>query len=78
MDILQEERLLRHIGTVQEDIPFTPGLSGDKKCSITFDCAWGADDIPEILDILDRYNAKALFIVGLWAEKFPDMVKTDF
>jgi len=44
--------------------------------SITFDCAWGAEDIPAILDILKRENVKAsFFIVGLWGEKYPDAVK---
>jgi len=46
------------------------------KVAITFDCAWGADDIPTILDILKKENIKAsFFIVGQWAEKFPDAVK---
>lgn len=63
-------------GHYREDIPIYSVDCQDKKCSITFDCAWGAHDIPDILDILDKYNAKAtFFIVGLWAEKFPDMVK---
>lgn len=44
--------------------------------SITFDCAWGAEDIPEILDILESENIKAtFFIVGLWAEKYPNSVR---
>lgn len=46
------------------------------KVAITFDCAWGADDIPTIMDILKKENVKAtFFIVGQWAEKFPDAVK---
>jgi peptidoglycan/xylan/chitin deacetylase (PgdA/CDA1 family) len=46
------------------------------KVAITFDCAWGADDIPTILDILKKENVKAsFFMVGQWAEKFPDAVK---
>jgi polysaccharide deacetylase family sporulation protein PdaB len=48
----------------------------DKLVSITFDCAWGADDIPGILDILKSRNVKAsFFMVGQWAEKYPDKVK---
>ncbi len=44
--------------------------------SITFDCAWGADDISQILDTLKKENVKAtFFMVGQWAEKFPDAVK---
>jgi polysaccharide deacetylase family sporulation protein PdaB len=47
-----------------------------KKVAITFDCAWGADDIPEILDILEMENVKAsFFLVGLWAEKYPESVR---
>ena len=47
-----------------------------KKVSITFDCAWGADDIPQILELLRQAEAKAtFFIVGQWAEKYPDAVK---
>lgn len=48
----------------------------EKKASITFDCAWGADDIPQILETLKSRNVKAsFFIVGQWAKKFPDTVK---
>ncbi len=46
------------------------------KVAITFDCAWGADDIPTILNTLKKENVKAsFFMVGQWAEKFPDAVK---
>lgn len=48
----------------------------EKVVAITFDCAWGADDIPNILDTLKQRNAKAtFFIVGQWGEKFPDAVR---
>lgn len=44
--------------------------------SITFDCAWGAQDIPRILDLLSENNIKAtFFVVGKWAEANPDAVK---
>ncbi len=46
------------------------------KVTITFDCAWGASDIPTILEILKKEDIKAsFFMVGQWAEKFPDAVK---
>ncbi|NSW91096.1 MAG: polysaccharide deacetylase family protein [Firmicutes bacterium] len=49
---------------------------GGKKASITFDCAWGANDIPDILNTLERENVKAtFFIVGQWAEKNIQSVK---
>lgn len=59
-----------------DDIPIYSVECDEKKCAITFDCAWGAADIPNILDILDKYKAKGtFFIVGLWAKKYPDTVK---
>jgi polysaccharide deacetylase family sporulation protein PdaB len=63
-------------GNYREDIPIYSVECEGKKCAITFDCAWGGADIPAILDILDKYKAKAtFFVVGLWAEKYPEMVK---
>lgn len=48
----------------------------EKAVAITFNCAWEADDIPDILKILDEYNAKAtFFILGQWAEDNPSAVK---
>jgi peptidoglycan-N-acetylglucosamine deacetylase len=48
----------------------------EKTVALTFDCAWGADDIPDILSALKKENIKAtFFIVGQWAEKFPATVK---
>lgn len=47
-----------------------------KVASITFDCAWGADDIPDILDTLKEADIRAtFFIVGQWAEKNPQAVE---
>jgi len=44
--------------------------------SLTFDCAWGAEDMPQILDILKANDVKAtFFVLGEWAEKFPDIIK---
>ena len=36
----------------------------ENKVAITFDCAWGADDIPVILNILKENDVKATF--SLW------------
>ena len=49
----------------------------DDKCvSLTFDAAWGNEDTQELIDILARYNVKAtFFVVGFWAEKYPESVK---
>ena len=48
----------------------------DKKVALTFDCAWGADDIEEIVDTLEFNNIKATFFcVGTWVDKYPEVVK---
>lgn len=48
----------------------------EKKISISFDAAWGADDTIRILDILDKYNVKVtFFMTGGWVNEYPDMVK---
>ncbi len=47
----------------------------DKKVAITFNCAWGGEDIPEILALLEKYGAKAtFFVLGQWAVDNPNCV----
>ncbi len=60
----------------KRDLPIYSVECESKKASITFDCAWGADDIPHIVNTLKEHNVRAsFFFVGDWAEKYPDMVK---
>ncbi|NLK20848.1 MAG: polysaccharide deacetylase family protein [Epulopiscium sp.] len=48
----------------------------EKKISISFDAAWGADDTDDLLAILDAHGVKAtFFLVGDWARKYPEEVK---
>ncbi len=48
----------------------------EKKVALTFDCAWAAQDIGEILETLKKENVKAtFFIVGQWMQKYPEQVK---
>ena len=57
------------------EVPIYNVERADNKIALTFDCAWNDDDIDEILDVLDDYNAKAtFFIMGEWALKYPDSV----
>ena len=49
----------------------------DKRVAITFDCAWGADDINEIIDTLEFNNIYATFFtVGTWVKKYPEAVQS--
>ena len=51
----------------------------DKVVSVTFDSAWTAEDIPLILETLQKHNCRAtFFVVGSWAEKYPESVKLIF
>ncbi len=48
----------------------------EKKVAVTFNCAWEAEDIPDILALLEKYEAKAtFFILGQWAKDNPSAVK---
>lgn len=63
-------------GNTKRLLPIYSVDTKDKLISLTFDVAWGAEDVEEILGTLERYNAKAtFFIVGDWAKKYPDKVK---
>ena len=58
------------------EIPIYSVRRDDSKISLTFNCAWSDEDIGSILQTLDDYGVKAtFFIVGEWAEKFPESVK---
>jgi len=48
----------------------------DKKVALTFDAAWGEQHVTPILDELDRFNIKCtFFIVGFWADQYPQTVR---
>ena len=48
----------------------------DKVVSISFDAAWGNEQTQTLIDILARKEVKAtFFLVGFWAEKYPESVK---
>ncbi|HHW48399.1 MAG TPA: polysaccharide deacetylase family protein [Clostridiaceae bacterium] len=64
------------VSASNRELPIYSVECENKVAAITFDCAWGSDDIPEILETLRKEDVKAtFFIVGQWAEKFPDVVK---
>lgn len=44
--------------------------------ALTFDSAWGTEDLADILNILEKHNAPSTFFVtGDWARKNPDAIK---
>ena len=47
-----------------------------KKVALTMNCAWNADDIDKILEVLKNNDVKiTFFMVGNWIDKYPDAVK---
>lgn len=56
-------------------VPIYSVKRSDTKIALTFNCAWGNDDISQILGTLEKYNVRAsFFVVGTWAEKYPESV----
>jgi len=46
------------------------------KVALGINCAWGNEDIEQILDALGQHNVKAsFFVLGTWAERYPQSVK---
>lgn len=51
----------------------------EKVVSISFDAAWGNEQTQDLLNILKEKDVKAtFFLVGFWAEKYPESVKSIF
>ena len=48
----------------------------DKVVALSFDAAWGNEDTQTLIDILESFHVKTtFFVVGDWAEKYPESVK---
>lgn len=60
-------------------LPIYSVETAEKKVALTFDAAWGNEDTRTLIEILGRYNVRAtFFVVGIWADKYPDSVKELF
>ncbi len=58
------------------ELPVYSVERSDKKLSVTFDCAWGADDVDAVISVLKEHDCRAtFFVLGSWAEKYPEAVK---
>ena len=61
-------------GAGKKALPIYCIQTDEKKISISFDAAWGADDTIKLLDILDKHNVKTtFFMTGGWVSTYPDM-----
>lgn len=61
---------------VNSNVPIYNVDTTSKRISITINCAWNADDIDKILEVLKKCNVKVtFFMVGEWVDKYPEYVK---
>jgi len=59
-----------------KELPIYSVEKADKVISVTFDTAWGNEDIDEVIQILGKYDCSAtFFVVGDFIDKFPNSVK---
>lgn len=57
-------------------LPIYKVKTEDKKVALTMNCAWNADDIDKILEVLKQNDVKiTFFMVGDWIDKYPEYVK---
>lgn len=61
----------------KREVPIYCVDRSDKKIALTFDAAWGSDKTQGIINCLVKNNVKAtFFLVGMWVDKNPELVKT--
>ena len=61
---------------VERSLPIYNVQTEEKKLAFTMNCAWNADDIDQILEVLKNNDVKiTFFMVGEWVDKYPDAVK---
>lgn len=61
----------------EKELPIYSVDTEEKRISISFDAAWGAEDFNRIMEILEKHDVRTtFFMTGEWVEKYPDCVKT--
>jgi polysaccharide deacetylase family sporulation protein PdaB len=65
-----------YVAAQNRKLPIYSVDTTDKKVSISFDAAWGADDTDTLLKILrDNDVLATFFLCGYWVDKHPEHVK---
>ena len=74
--ILYQKKTVETSSNSNKLLPIYKVKTEEKKVALTMNCAWNADDVDKILDVLKQNNVKiTFFMVGDWIDKFPDYVK---
>ncbi len=65
-----------YVGKTTRKLPIYNVDREDNLVALSFDASWGCESTEKILAILKDYNVKAnFFVVSLWAEKYPELLK---
>ncbi len=60
----------------KEGCPIYSVAREEKVAAVTVNCAWDKNNIPQLLEILEREDVKAtFFLVGQWVEQYPQLAK---
>ncbi len=66
-------------GSADHELPVYSVETSEKQVAVTFDTAWGDEDIDDILKVLDTASCKAtFFLTGEWIDKYPQSAKKLF
>lgn len=73
---LNKQDVIETSSTVEKRLPIYNVNIEENKIAFTINCAWNADDIDRILEVLKENDVHiTFFIVGDWMDKYPDAVK---
>lgn len=72
----KNENTVETSSNTQKLLPIYKVKTEEKKVALTMNCAWNADDVDKILDVLKQNNVRiTFFMVGDWIDKYPEAVK---
>ena len=74
--LVNKKEAIATASTNEKYLPIYDVQTEENKVALTMNCAWNAEDIDKILEILEENNVKiTFFMVGDWIEKYPEAVK---
>lgn len=74
--VFTEKNIVTTSSNTQKLLPIYNVKTEQNNISLTMNCAWNADDIDKILEVLEQNNVKiTFFMVGEWIDKYPEAVK---
>ena len=73
---IQKKNTIETSSNSEKTLPIYSVDTNKNQISLTINCAWNADDIDTILEVLKNNNTKiTFFMVGDWIDKYPEAAK---